>query len=349
MVSSKLREKVRTLINNIGLSTCDLYKKFMEVKEELPDTKEDTFKRVVRDEVMKKQNETKEVSKEEAQVQGFYIDQAPIVMIPMLEGVKCKRILLTADWHCGHRAALCTPTWFQRIENERLGKFGRIQSDLWSLFSRMVTQIKAQHPIDHLIVNADIIDGNQKITSGAEAITTDRNLQTEIAKEIIEFINPTDKIFFTVGSPYHTGKSEDWEEVLADKVGAIIKDEHYIDVMGKLLHIKHDIAGTSVPYGKLTPLVKQSILEDLKSIKYNDRQVDMVIRSHVHFFAEFRLGNKRGIITPCFQLKSKFGTKKCDGTIDIGMVVIDIYENGHIVVNPYLATIKDKEKEIIYC
>ena len=346
MKQNKLRDKIRQLIEKFGSSTKDLYEQFEEVKEELPDLKEDTFKRTVRKEVngslKQKQDLINNLN------ERFYLSTTPLKLAPIYD-IPFKRILVSSDWHCGHQAGLCTPSWFQRTENPHFEMYARIQNDLWSFFSETITKLKEQHPIDHMILNADIIDGNQTITKGAEAITTERRLQCEIAKEIIEFIDVQDKIFFTVGSAYHTGKSEDWEAVLAEQVGANIQDEHYIDISGKLFHVKHDIAQTSVPYGKITPIVKQSVLEDLKSVKYGDRFVDIVIRSHVHFFADFRLGEKRGIITPSFQFTSKFGRRKCDGPIDVGFVIIDIYENGHVEINPYLAVVKERTRKIIYC
>jgi len=152
----------------------------------------------------------------------------------------------------------------------------------------------------------------------------------------------------THGSPYHVGKSEDWEEIIADRVGAHIDDQLNIDINGKLFNFRHDIKGSSVPYSKLTQIVKQSVLEDLKSVKHGGRFVDVVVRSHIHYYAEFQLGNKRGIICPCFQFKSKFGNRKCDGSVDIGMVVVDIYEDGSIIVTPHLAAVTEKARDIIY-
>lgn len=344
MRRGQLRQKITELINQLGLSSKKLYEQFKEVKEEFPELKQDTYKRVVRREVKAQKEMLVDIKQGD---KLFYINHKPINLQPTLVGKKFHRMLITGDWHCGHVAGLCGPNWFINENNTHLSKYAEVQRQMWDHFSTTIQTIKNQYDIDTLVINADVIDGQQGITKGMEAITTDRRLQNVIAREIIDFVD-ADNIFITAGSPYHSGKSEDWEAVLAQEVGAKFDDEIYIDIHGVLFHFKHDTSNSSVPYSKLTSIVKQSVLQDLKSIKYGSKAVDVVVRSHIHYFAEFRLGEKRGLIIPSYQYTSKFGRRKCNGTIDIGLVLCDVYEDGTIITQPFLASLNEINKEIIY-
>jgi len=111
------------------------------------------------------------------------------------------RVLVLSDLHCGHRAGLTPPQHQLNIAS----KWGKLQKEVWDWFERTVENLK---PITHCFVMGDIIDGKGDRSGGTEQITTDRNVQIEMACEALSLVQAS--VYTMVyGTPYHTGSGED--------------------------------------------------------------------------------------------------------------------------------------------
>ena len=326
-----------------------LYSQYTDVKKKWIDLKEDTYRRYVRYIIKENDDDKKIKEKEENQKieeEIKFVTTNTKLILPEYSN-NFKRILVSGDWHTGHMTGLTSPDWWQSLDNPIFKEAAQMQRQGWEYFTTTVDHINREHKIDILIINGDAIDGNQKITAGSEAITTDRMNQVQIAKECIEYIG-ADRIYITPGSPYHVGKTEDWERVLAEQVGATFRDELRLKVNGKIIQARHKIGGTSIFHGKATQLIKQKLQDYLRNIYENsDEFADIIIRSHVHYFVEVKDKNFIGVITPSMQLKSKFGVRQCNTIIDYGLYVIDIYEDGRIVTTPYIADLNIMKNDLI--
>jgi len=256
-----------------------------------------------------------------------------------------KRVLVLSDMHCGHRYGLTPPSWHYNLDNKEFAAAAKVQRLTWDWFTNKIKESRSEKEFDVLIGNGDMIDGAGKINSGIELISSDRVHQVKMAEEIINFIG-CDNNYFTYGSAYHTGKAEDFEKILAENIGGAIEDQLFLEVNGKLINARHHIGGTSVPYGKATPIQKSMVLDDLNALYTGRKRADIFIRSHVHYFTETRLNGQLAVVTPALEFNSNFGKRKCEGTTNYGFIIIDIYDDGKVVLIPELLPMSLKKPKI---
>lgn len=246
-----------------------------------------------------------------------------------------RRILILADPHCGHMGGL-TPPGFQfhpEDEDQVRAKFALLQRAIWDWYSATVARLQ---PIDTLIVNGDSIDGKGDRSGGTEQITTDRRQQVRMAAAAIGEARAR-RVYLIRGTPYHTGKEEDWEDVLAGEVGAAhIGDHDWFEFGGVTLDCKHKISSSIIPHGRYTALSRDALWNALWAERKLQPRAGIVIRSHVHYFVYCGDRDKLAITTPCLQGWSKFGVRQCSGTVDLGLIYIDIGEDGGFSWKPEL-------------
>lgn len=245
-----------------------------------------------------------------------------------------KRVAVIADMHCGHRAGLTPPNWrFRECSDEHIWKkFTRVQQEAWDLYMKEVEFLK---PIDALLVNADCIDGRGEKSGGVELITGDRNEQCKMAIDCIN-VWEAPAVFMTRGTGYHTGDIESWEDIIAEQIKAKIGDHEFIDVNGFVIDMKHHVGSSQVPYGRGTAVAK----DDVWNLMWKEAELqprgDMILRSHVHYYTyqRRRVGKRTRymITTPALQaMGTRFGARRCSGTVDWGVFAFDIDENGRVV------------------
>lgn len=239
-----------------------------------------------------------------------------------------KRVLIISDLHCGHQVGLSPPRLHNPvIEDQRNIKFAMVRKELWDFFS---SEVEANKPYDILIVNGDCLEGKGERSGATELITADRKAQCAIAQEIIEFIGAP-IIRMTYGTPSHTGTEEDWEDIIADAVGAKIGSHEWFEINGVIFDCKHKIGSSVIPHGRLTPLAREILWNQIWSSRGQTPKADVLIRSHTHYYEAIDHDGCRGFITPCLQgFGSKYGSRQCSGTIDIGLIIGDIYSKGEI-------------------
>lgn len=226
-----------------------------------------------------------------------------------------KRVVVTSDFHCGSDVGLTPPDWQHRL----------IQAELWNVFTTMIDELR---PIDILIVNGDLIDGKASRWGGTGLITADRAEQAEMAAQCIRYVE-ADEVYLTYGTPYHVGSGEDWEGVVAEKVGAPIEDQIWVDVNGVMFDCKHFVGASSIPHGRHTTIAKDRLWNILWAEMGQQPKSDIIIRSHVHYFNYCGGTTWVAMTTPALQgLGSKFGSRIPSGTVDYGLVYFDVDEDG---------------------
>ncbi len=242
---------------------------------------------------------------------------------------KFLRIVIGADIHAGHVAGLTPPQW-QYSKNDKdpkRAKFAVYQKYLWDFYSSVLKELQ---PIDLFICNGDLIDGKGERTGGIEQFELDRMIQSEMAIECLKEAK-AEKYLLTYGTPYHTGKEEDWENMIAKEMNCHIGGHEWVDANGLIFDIKHHITSSSVPYGRVTSVKRDRFWNLLWSTDANAQpKADIIIRSHVHYFEYSGTANYLAITTPALQgFGSKFGTRRCSGLVDIGLLYFDIYDRNN--------------------
>ena len=231
------------------------------------------------------------------------------------------RVLIISDTHCGHVTGL-TPPEYQQVKKE----FSQFQKDGWLWYYNMLNRLK---PIDVLICNGDLIDGRQERSGGSELITGNRVEQCDMAIECIRNVGAK-KTYIVRGTPYHTGKLEDWEDIIAKNTNACdIGNRLKININGCIIDTRHKVGRSTIPHGRFTQMAKAAMWDDLQTIGKSDYRSNIIIRSHVHYHVFGGHSNNRIFMTtPALQGRTNYGDKECEGSIDYGFVKIDIDNNG---------------------
>lgn len=235
-----------------------------------------------------------------------------------------KRVVVIADMHCGHHVGLTPPQYRMAPEGPE-DAVATIQEGLWNEY---VKAIEALKPVDILIVNGDCIEGKGERSGGTELLTSDRLLQVGMAAQCIETVGAA-KVCMTYGTPYHAGKEEDWEAVLAEKVSAEIHSHLYLNVNGCVFDVKHKVGASVIPHGRHTAVARDLLWNLLWAREGIAPESKIVLRSHVHYFGFNGNAHQIAMTTPCLLgLGSKYGARQCSGTVDWGLVAFQVEEDG---------------------
>ena len=235
-----------------------------------------------------------------------------------------KRVVVISDLHCGHQVGLTPPDWnpMYRRTDAHNHTLSTTRRRLWKLYAGWMAELQ---PIDVLICNGDAIEGKGEKSGGTELITADRNEQVDMAVASLEEAK-AQKVYMSHGTPYHTGVSEDFECKVADGINAVhIGGHDWLDVNGLVLGYRHFVSGSSIPHGRYTPLAKERLWNILWNEHDEYPKSDVLLRSHVHHLAFCGGFGWLGVITPAMcGYGSKFGTRKKSGTVDFGLIWLDI-------------------------
>jgi len=224
-----------------------------------------------------------------------------------------KRVVVISDLHSGNRVGLTPPNW----------QTTNLQAEMWECYSEWAEELS---PADALVINGDAIDGKGQLQGGIDLITSDREIQCQMAKEAIDKIDARTK-HVVFGTRYHTGKGENWEKVLAGMIGADSAGGRlFLEVNGLNFDFKHFIGGSSVPYGRFTAVAKDKLWNTLWAQKDMQPDADVIIRSHVHYHIHCGTPEWLAIITPPLQgLGSEYGERIPSGVADFGLIHFDIW------------------------
>lgn len=236
---------------------------------------------------------------------------------------KVKKILVIGDLHCGSLVGLTPPSWF--ISEKRDKKIAKLQRQMWDNYIKMIRQVGQ---VDYLVVNGDAIDGHGKKSSGSELLTTDLLQQAQIAVECLQQIK-FNKILFTHGTPYHTSNQggQDFQKVIADKLGGQIYDELRMSVDGVIFDIRHHVGSSSVPTSRFTSMAKNRLWDILLSQKQGRQNADVYIRSHVHYYTYCGDSDYLAVNLPALQAPlTKYGNRRCVGSTDWGITCFYVNE-----------------------
>lgn len=242
---------------------------------------------------------------------------------------------MISDTHCGHLWGLTPPSFWTQYDEDALA----FQKEAWTWF---INTLNLYKPFDMVIGNGDLIDGRGEKSGGTELIVGDRFKQSSMAVDIINAVQAKD-VLIVRGTDYHVGKCEQFEDHIAERTGAQeISDHLRFRMGGYLFDVRHHTGGTTVPWSNSTAIAKELFLANLKE----NNEVDVMIRSHVHRYVELKINpNQIAFTTPGLQGHSRFGSKRCIGTVNFGVVVIDL-DRHKIRVTPVFAELESLKYKI---
>lgn len=224
-----------------------------------------------------------------------------------------KTILVLSDCHVGHRLAICPP---QFIDSDGgTYRANRVQK---ALFEAWWEVVKAWGKPDILVINGEPIDGQQPKDKGVEAWTTNYLDQIKASVQLVKMFGAK-KTYVTRGSNYHVSVDGlSVEEIFGERVGAekvdgnFVSPELFLTVEGVRFNYAHHISGSLSGWVyRHTPSSKEVML-----VKLNEGEkhpVDVVVRSHVHYFSGVFGPSYMSITTPCWQLQNWYAMRRTSG------------------------------------
>lgn len=228
--------------------------------------------------------------------------------------------IIMSDMHCGSIYGLLPRSFGFYGSDNRLSKA------LEAARSWYLRKVKEYGSPDLLIHNGDAIEGKHWRIGSRELITADRQEQADMAAECINEWGAK-KIVLTRGTGYHTGSDENWEDTVADKVGASIYNMYTSEIEGVILRCRHKISRSSIPHGIYTPIAKEKMWADFDTMYKDYPQTNVMIASHVHYCANIGRPTWEAITTPALQLPgTEFGERACSGFYDFGFLVFKFYQ-----------------------
>ena len=244
------------------------------------------------------------------------------------------RFWIFSDFHCGHVVGFTPPGWDKDTEpvtSERAAKAWQVRRSIYSWSHGLMDQLD---PPDVILVNGDAIDGKGQLSGGTEELVADRGIEegqgamaAQVIEEIAKKAPKRPRIVMSYGTPYHTGRDEDFESPVAGKVGAEkIGEVDNVDLLGTVINYRHFVGRSVIPHGRFTAPAREQLWNLLFAQRGEYPAADVIIRSHVHYYGYSGTGTGVAITTPAMQgYGSKFGMKIATGTVDVGFLTMEIY------------------------
>lgn len=248
-----------------------------------------------------------------------------------------QKILGMADLHCGHLTGLTPP---EHMSDDTRAT----QEPLWKWYVDTLAKIG---PVDALVVNGDMVDGEgKKETLGH--LTTDTMKQAGMAAECIGKVK-AERVFLTYGTPFHTVGSFSYEEAVAEKLNQTVEDSVMVDMQGVKFNFRHACGRSDIPYGQGTQTFKEAILDVLRADAGEYESADVTVRAHVHYYCRMEVGKRSALTLPCLQIpESVYGRKCRHAYYDIGMVLFRVVD-GCVNYEPYIMPLKMVQKREYVC
>lgn len=223
------------------------------------------------------------------------------------------KILLLSDLHVGSKWGLWPPNF--KAKSARTNEIEDIPQNavnkaIWKHWQTMIEKIRKEKP-DCIILNGDLIEGDQRKEKGRGLVTPELFQQTAACIRILQTL-PKVPMYFTAGTDYHQlpdGISADLH--IADQFNAEFGDELVIEECGIRLFARHSIGISQSTWQYMTTApARDHLLLYLNQAADKYGKIDVAVFSHRHQFVAAEFSSGLALVTPCWQGKTVFAVKK---------------------------------------
>lgn len=241
-----------------------------------------------------------------------------------------KRLVIINDTHGGSRFGLTHPDYWTFLADPSRKSMG----ELWWRWDGAIEEVKAEHPIDIAAFVGDLVDGPGPKSLGTEQTTSHMGFQVDAATRIVEAVGAPEN-HFIMGTAYHTGHGEDYEERIARATGGTFDHRCFLTVNGVRFDLRHHTGRSSIPYG-MNAVEKEKMWNSVLNSYGKEKRADVVLRGHIHWFRYAGTAQYLVMSLPALQYPmTKYGAR-CTGDYDMGFVYFDIYEDGSYKWKPVI-------------
>lgn len=237
-----------------------------------------------------------------------------------------KRVLVMSDTHTGATTGLLP----KRCDYDKpLHRDRRIE-----LKTRFWEDIEAFKPIDHIIMDGDLIYGpSERKRATDELLVVEPKNQAELVIDLINDIG-VESGLIVHGTPWHVGESAiPIEKEIADTVGfEFHKTAEQHEYSNAIFHVKHKVGGSNAvnTFGNVLVNEYNAMLQNHERYDVPHKMPNIILRAHRHVF-HFR-GDERwsGFILPCLQAWGGVISVQMTATYypTTGFMIFDIWQNG---------------------
>lgn len=264
------------------------------------------------------------------------------------------KLVVISDLHCGSSVGLCPPEFEYDIDEGMAIKANRAQLHLWDQWIDFTESWLPSILGDSaycLLVNGDLVDG---LHHRSTQVHSDEIVHSRIAEHVLmPLAEKAERVFISKGTEAHT---HSYESAIAAKLGCdyhsatnTYAPNHILLEMGGLtISAQHHITASSRSWLGGYALLASLVDEQYRAASRGHTIPDIIIRSHRHVYASFSNSAGMCIVTPPWQMLTRFGrmvTK--DMVSECGGLVLDFAgcENGEL---PIVRTrlYRSKETEI---
>lgn len=232
------------------------------------------------------------------------------------------KIVTVGDTHIGSVYGLAHP---ESVAKERHNAFLDWVFQSWQEFCR-----KHKNP-DYLILIGDMADGAQTKTYGVDALSTDTDVQVDMARTLLNMLVPagTTTIYGISGSGYHMGEGHatNIDRRVTEAVGGEYKGGVFeFEIKQEKIQVAH--GGTASMVNPSTYIQREINLSKVDAQKRKVRGPTILLRGHQHRFYMIQDDSGvYGVLNGCWQYTTPFMTKKSANiTPSFGGTIIEINE-----------------------
>ena len=251
-----------------------------------------------------------------------------------------RNILVVGDIHIGSIYGLLPPDFVSSDGAKKPQNEG--QKYLWECWQDMKRRA-ARFAIHSVVVNGDLIEGKQVKQKAAELTLIAPNDQESAAVFVMRDLrNWLEKntgrevpFYFVQGTEYHEGRgAEELESIAARVQGANIESQftcrHSKEILdlavdGVLINFAHHLGG-GTGFSRAGTLDAEAVWCQIRSSLGEAIAADLIVRSHLHFFAHLEHINRHALLCPCWQLQTRFARHRSAYKLmpNLGAIILHI-------------------------
>ncbi len=243
------------------------------------------------------------------------------------------RLVVLSDLHVGSIYGL----WPEGFRTAGGGAYALNpgQAYLWKCWTWTLDKLRELRPTA-VILNGDILDGRQQAQRATEAVTVSMTDQQEAAISLLSPLREIAPTLFGVqGSEYHDQTAGEACEAVYKALGCATYDGPGVGFYGKetldlkvghtIINVSHGISVSGGLYRATAP-DREGVWSALAGKEGRTPAAHVVVRSHAHHWVYVQHPTKHILITPCWQLQTRYMRRLSAYRMlpDIGFVTIEI-------------------------
>lgn len=238
--------------------------------------------------------------------------------------------VMLGDTHCGHLVGMTHRKYqLEEVpdESEEHKELRLMQRGCYDWAKGTMAKLGK---LDVALLMGDLIDGPGRKSGGVEQISTNCLTQCKMFEafwdDCVKRYSPDIKAVGVRGTGYHTGDAEDYEDVIAEKIGADFKDEQFITIGGVKFNLKHHVGSSAVPQARYGALGREQAWAALKAqFGHIEAMPQVLVRAHAHYHVVVSDPESTAMILPALQSPAtRYGRRRCSGIVHFGLVYFEI-------------------------